>query len=77
MKDLLPQEPLDVPIDPWWVVHVVNVGESSCLLTVCLRFGPRESAPGGSVGPGAGFVRGKGCGLSDGVRGVAVVPLSC
>ncbi len=28
VKDLLPQEPLDVPIDPWWVVHVVNVGEA-------------------------------------------------
>eukprot|EP00887_Chlorella_sp_A99_P002714 scaffold6.g2714.t1 len=28
VKDLLPQEPLNAAIDPWWVVHVVNVGEA-------------------------------------------------
>lgn len=28
VKDLLPQEPLAVALEPWWVVHVVNVGEA-------------------------------------------------
>ncbi|PSC69009.1 puromycin-sensitive aminopeptidase isoform X1 [Micractinium conductrix] len=28
VKDLLPQAPLNIQIDPWWVVHVVNLGEA-------------------------------------------------
>jgi FAM91 N-terminus len=25
-KEFLPQEPLDVQMEPWWIVHVVNLG---------------------------------------------------
>ncbi|KAI3436452.1 hypothetical protein D9Q98_005869 [Chlorella vulgaris] len=28
VKDLLPQAPLNIQIEPWWLVHVVNLGES-------------------------------------------------
>lgn len=37
-KDLLPTEPLDPRLDPWWLAHVVNLGEdSSPQLTVLLK----------------------------------------
>jgi hypothetical protein len=26
-RDMLPQAPLDIPLEPWWRVCVVNVGE--------------------------------------------------
>jgi hypothetical protein len=29
VRDLLPQEPLATQIDPWWIVHVVNLGEGA------------------------------------------------
>jgi hypothetical protein len=28
VKDLLPQSPLNIQIDSWWLVHVVNLGEA-------------------------------------------------
>lgn len=31
-KDLLPTEPLDPQLQPWWIAHIVNLG-------VCLAVG--------------------------------------
>ena len=28
-KEMLPSEPLDIPLEPWWKVSVVNVGRAT------------------------------------------------
>lgn len=28
VKEFLPAVPLDIYIDPWWIAHVVNMGET-------------------------------------------------
>lgn len=34
-KEMLPTEPLDIEMQPWWTVNVVNLGESERLSTSC------------------------------------------
>lgn len=35
-RDLLPAAPLDIKMEGWWVVHVVNVGEGEHVMNVYL-----------------------------------------
>ena len=30
VKEVLPTEPLDPRLEPWWIAHVVNLGEGCC-----------------------------------------------